>query len=253
MSEPLLPSNDLSALQEYLARAALGHELPSELEGTRLAVYRRLVHGALNECMLSILPRTAARLGERFWREVRLFYAERGPRTHYLRDVPSEFLSWCEARWGTLDDVPAYAYDLARHEVTAIEIGAACDGSPQPSVQELSLALPVVFQSAAALRRYRFAVHRLPEDPDDRSEPEAGSFALLVYRDAEHDLRYLDLSPVAACILERLLEGATLQQAIVEGAAAGGVPVEDSLLQGTAALLGDLAERGALLGGASPE
>lgn len=251
MTEPSLPSNDLAELQNYLARAALGPELPPGLDGTRLALYRRLVHGALDECMVSILPRTAARLGDRFWREVRLFYAERGPRTHYLRDVPTEFLAWWAGRPEPPADLPAYALDLARHEATSIEVGAALDGGGRPAVAALELGRPVVFQEATALRRYGYAVHRLPEDPEDRSEPEATPVALLAYRDAEHELRYLELSPVAAAILERLLGGATLQEAIVGGATAGGVPVDDALLQGTAALLGDLAERGALLGGAA--
>ncbi len=250
MTEPSPPAGSLAALQLELASAALGQELPASLEGTRLAFYRRLVHGALDECMGSILPRTAARLGERFWREVRLFYAERGPRTHYLRDVPTEFLAWWADRpWP--EDLPAYALDLARHEATSIEVGAALDGGGRPAVAALELGRPVVFQEATALRRYRHAVHRLPEDPEDRSEPEAVPVALLAYRDAEHELRYLELSPVAAAILGRLLGGVTLQEAIVGGAGEGGVPVDDALLQGVAVLLGDLAERGALLGGAA--
>ncbi|MCU0656259.1 MAG: putative DNA-binding domain-containing protein [Polyangiaceae bacterium] len=252
MTEPSLPANDLASLQAYLARAALGAELPPELHGTRLAIYRRLVQGALDTCMLSILPRTAARLGDRFWREARRFYAERGPATHYLRDVPSEFLAWCRGRWPSLEDIPAYALDLAAHEVTAIEVGAALDGSARPAVAALSLEAPVVFQEATALRRYAHAVHLLPEEESDRSEPEARPVALLVYRDAAHELRYLELSPTAAFLLEGLLEGLTLQQAIVEGARRGEVRVADARLQGVAVLLGDLAERGALLGGVAP-
>jgi len=249
MTKPSLPTNDLASLQAYLARAALGPGLPPELEGARLGVYRLLVHGALDECMVSILPRTAARLGDRFWGEVRRFYAERGPQTHYLRDVPSEFLAWCAGRWPGLDGLPPYALDLARHEVTAIEVGAALDGGARPAVGELSLGRPVVFNEATTVRRYGYAVHLLPDDPDDRSEPAACDVAVLVYRDPEHELRYLDLSPAAAAIVERLLAGATLQLAIVEGAGAAGVPVDDALLQGVAALLADLAARGALLGG----
>jgi hypothetical protein len=246
MTEPSPPANDLAALQLELACAALGHELPSALEGTPLAFYRRLVHGALDECMASVLPRTCARFGEPFWREVRRFYAERGPRTHYLRDVPSEFLAWW-AEQPFPGDLPAYALDLARHEVTSLEVEAAPDGGGRPAVAALELGRPVVFQEATALRRYRHAVHRLPEDPEDRSEPEEAPVALLAYRDAAHALRFLELSPVAAAILERLLGGATLQEAIVGGA---GGAVDDTLLQGVAVLLGDLAERGALLGGA---
>jgi hypothetical protein len=80
--------------------------------------------------------------------------------------------------------------------------------------------------------------------------PEARDVALLVYRDAEHMLRYLDLTPAAAAILERMLRpDVTVKDAIVEGATASGVPVDDALLVGTSKLLADLADRGVLLGG----
>ncbi|MCS6899420.1 MAG: putative DNA-binding domain-containing protein [Myxococcales bacterium] len=249
MTDPPRSHLDLAVLQQTLADAFLGDEIPPSMAGTRLAFYHRLVHGALDECVASILPRTCARFGERFWREVRRFYRERGPRTHYLRDVPSEFLAWwAEQPWP--GDLPPYALDLARYEVTAMEVGAAPDGG-RSAVAVLELGRPVVFQEAMALRRYRFAVHRLPEEPEDRSEPREGPVALLAYRDLNHTLRYLELSPVAAAILERLLGGATLQEAILRGAEDGGVRVDDALLQGTAALLGSLAERGVLLGGAT--
>lgn len=248
MTSVVYSSGNLAELQHYLARAALGPQLPTELKEARLAIYRRLVHGALDECMHSILPRTAARLGDRFWEEVHLFYSECGPHTHYLRDVPSEFLAWCKDRWSTLEDLPAYAFDLACHEVTAIEVGAASDGSARSEEPSLSLDRPVIFQGAIALRHYQYAVHRLSEDLENLSIPEASPVFLLVYRDRNHDLRYLELSTIAFAILQRLLTGGTLQQAIVEGAASGGVPVDDTLLHGIAVLLGDLAERGVLWG-----
>lgn len=247
---PSPPSNDLTALQAYLAHVALGPEPPPELAASRLGVYRRLVLATLDDCIASILPRTAARGGDAFWQLVRRFYTERGPATHYLRDVPSELIAW----WATqppAPGLPAYALDLARHEASSIEVGAALDEAARPALGELALDRPVVFREATALRRYDHAVHRLPEDADDRTEPDAQPVALLIYRDASFDLRTLELSPTAAAILARLLDGAALQTAIVEGAQATGVPVDDPLLHGTAALLGDLAERGALLGGAA--
>jgi hypothetical protein len=75
--------------------------------------------------------------------------------------------------------------------------------------------------------------------------------ALLLYRDAEHRVRKLALTPAAAAMVGRmLLPGFTVQAAIVEGAADAGEAVDDALLAAVSVLLGDLAERGVLLGGA---
>ena len=52
---------------------------------------------------LRMLPRTRARLNAacdgRFDADFGRFLDEVGPRTHYLRDVPAEFLAWARPRW----------------------------------------------------------------------------------------------------------------------------------------------------------
>ncbi|WP_437731248.1 HvfC family peptide modification chaperone [Sorangium sp. So ce1335] len=120
------------------------------------------------------------------------------------------------------------------------------------SGEELSLERGARFQRAAALVRHEHAVHRLSGDEAARDVPAREPTSLLVYRDAAHEVRFLELTPLAAEILGRLLAGATLRDAVVEGCAALGHPVDGPVLESTAALLGDLAERGALLGAAAP-
>jgi hypothetical protein len=236
----------LAELQETLARSILGTAPP--LTG-RLAVYRRLVRANLDEAVASILPRTLARLGDPlFWREVHLFYAEQGPQTHYLRDVPREFVAWCGPRWPDLPEIAPYLLDLARLEVALIQVGTALDERPD-AAPELSLDRPVLFAQAVRVLRVDHAVHLLPESADDRALPAPTPATVLVYRDTDHVLRYLDLSPAAAAILEGLLRGEPLQTSILTGAARAAVPVDDALLHGTSVLLADLADRGVLLGG----
>jgi hypothetical protein len=243
----------LEALQAEFAEGLLAVSPPAELAGGRAGVYRHLIEHTLDGCMTSILPRATARLGAVFFEHARAFYAARGPQTHYLRDVPSEFLAWVGPRWEADPRVPAYLHDLARHEAAAIEIAAAPEQGGASSTRaagELSLGRAAVFIEAARVARYDHAVHELSGDPDDRAEPEARAVWLLIYRDAEHELRYLALSPAAAAILERMLRpGVTVERAIVDGAAEAGVPVDEALLSGTSVLLADLAERGVLLGG----
>jgi hypothetical protein len=62
-------------------------------------------------------------------------------------------------------------------------------------------------------------------------------------------VRYLELSALAAAILERLHAGRqTLRQAVTSACAAEGVAPDETVLSGAARVLADLAERGALLG-----
>ncbi|MCA9662234.1 MAG: DUF2063 domain-containing protein, partial [Myxococcales bacterium] len=97
--------------------------------------------------------------------------------------------------------------------------------------------------------RYDHAVHRLPLDEADLSAAEAEPSALLAYRDRDnYRVRYIELTPRAAAIVERLLDGVTVVQALQEGAAAAGVALDDDLLAGMTHLFADLSERGVILG-----
>jgi hypothetical protein len=98
--------------------------------------------------------------------------------------------------------------------------------------------------------RYEWAVHELPAALEDRSAPAERSVALLVYRDAEHAVRFLELTPTAAAVLEQLLAGESLREGIARACAALGLTMDDSVLADTARLLADLGERGVLLGAA---
>jgi hypothetical protein len=109
----------------------------------------------------------------------------------------------------------------------------------------------VRFHRSATLVRYDPAVHRLQADVSARDVPPREPTALFVYRDAEHEIRYPELTPLAAAIAGRLLAGATLRDAVLGGCEELGHAVGAGVLEGTAALLADLNQRGALLGAAS--
>ena len=93
--------------------------------------------------------------------------------------------------------------------------------------------------------RYAFAVHELPLDIDDRSEPSPSPTSLLVYRDGENAVQVLELSPFAAAITRRLLGGAPLLDAVRD--AATDVGASPGVLD-VSRFLADLGERGILLG-----
>jgi hypothetical protein len=214
----------------------------------RLLVYRELVRGNLREAMQLSIPRSMARLGALFDEYFDRFLSERAPRTHYLRDVTPELLEFCAPLWQSDPRVPAYLAELALHESLHIEV-SALPALPRGHVAA-PLALDHGVELGAALRlvHYRHAVHELPADESDRSEPAARDVSLLVYRSPEHEVRYLELTPLAAGILERLLSGLTLAAAIREAAQAEQAELNEAVLSGAAALLADLAERGVVWG-----
>jgi hypothetical protein len=217
----------------------------------RLLVYRELVQSNLREAVQLSIPRSMARLGALFDEYLARFLVERAPRTHYLRDVTSELLEFCRPLWSADARVPGYLGDLALHEALHIEVSAL------PSLPRGHVAAPLALEQGvelgAALRlvRYRYAVHELAADETDRSVPAEREVLLLVYRSPEHEVRYLELTPLAHAIVERLLDGESLGDALTLATAACATELTEAVLSGAAALLADLAERGVVWGPAA--
>jgi len=218
----------------------------------RLAVYRSLVRNGLSAVILRMLPRTRVRMnaacGGRFDADVARFVDDVGPRTHYLRDVPAELFGWAEPQWRADPQVPAYLPDLAAHELASFAVAASPD-PPGLAVRLGSVALDrsLVFASSVRLTHSAWAVHELPADPDATGEPQRRDVGLLAYRDPEHAVRWLELTPLAAAIVARLAQGEPLGDAVSRACEDRAADTAE-VLGDVARLLADLGARGVILG-----
>jgi hypothetical protein len=236
----------LASCSKHELRPADAQALSEGFE--RLLVYRDLVRSNLREAVQLSIPRSMARLGPLFDEYFDRFLLERAPTTHYLRDVTTELLEFCTPLWRNDARVPTYLGELALHESLHIEV-SALPALPRGHVAA-PLALDQGVELSAALRlvSYRHAVHLLPEAEADRSVPAERDVALLVYRSPEHEVRYLELTPLARGIVQRLLSDEALGQAVQGAAAEAATPLSEIVLSGAARLLADLAERGVVRG-----
>jgi len=220
----------------------------------RLGVYRSLVRNGLSSVVLRMLPRTRARMNAAhhggFDADVAAFLDQVGPRTHYLRDVPGEYLAWAEPQWRTDPRLPAYLADLAAHELAAFAVAAAAPAS-RIQAGEVALERPLAFLGSTRLMHHAWAVHELKGEgdasTDEAEEPAHREVHLLAYRDADHAVRWLELTPLAAAIVARLLEGEALGEAVAAACAEANMEAA-AVLPDLARLLADLGERGVLLG-----
>jgi hypothetical protein len=220
----------------------------------RLGLYRRLVRHNVTGVVHTMLEQTHARLEARvpgeLDRSIAEFLDEVGPRTPHLRDVPAEFLAFAEPRWRdrmASVGLPGWIIDYAELELADFTVGVAPRPLPPPPLADVTADRPLVFAEPRRLIHLAWAVHLLPRD-DVFAEPEERPVTILVYRDREHASRFLELTPLAAAILERLFAGDALGSAIVNACQAKAHPVDDAVLAGAARLLADLGDRGVLLG-----
>jgi hypothetical protein len=158
---------------------------------------------------------------------------------------------WAAERWTAGANVPVCVPDLARYELFLFATGTTERGARPERAEALAADRGVWLEGSVHLARFEHAVHAIPEEEGDLSEPERREVALLAYRDGENDVRKLELTLPAMAILERLYRGAPLGRAIAEAAQALGRPVDAPLIEGISKVLADLSERGALLGPAT--
>lgn len=216
----------------------------------RFLIYRTLVHNRLRAATREFIPRAAARRGkDEFVADFAAFMQDHASRSPYLREVPGEFVAWVAPRWATDPDVPRFLVDLARHELLEGEVRNDPAGGEAPTGAAIALDAPLRFDGTARLMHYGWAVHKLSYATEDRSEPPEGSTHLLVYRDAEAKVRYLDLTPWAAAVLDALLVGGlAVKDGLLRAATELGEPLDDDKLAKAATLFADLADRSVLLG-----
>ena len=237
---------ELGDLRAFLeARGVAAHDVDAMTQAPqRLSIYRRLVRNSLEGVTHRLLARTRARMGAELDRSFDRFLHERGPQTHYLRDVPAEFLAWAEPRWREAN-VARWLVELARHELVSFLVTSA-PKLAEPRAADVALDRPLLLSPLARIEHYAHAVHELGEDEGSPAPP-ARDVALLYYRDGEYELRIMELEPLAAALLQRAPK-APLQDAVAAACQATARPMSDDVLVAVARLLADLGERGVLLG-----
>jgi hypothetical protein len=216
----------------------------------RLLVYRKLVRGTLRDAVRRQIPRAAETLGtSAFERYAALFCDEELPRSPILRDVAYELCAWAEPRWRADARLPAHLADLARYELCEFDVYTS-PSRPHPEEQPLEAHRAVAFDDTVRLARFSHAVHRLE---DDREPAAREPTALLLYRDGEGEIARMELTAAASTLLARLLvEGEPLAGSVEHASLRHGEALDARMIESTAQLLADLAERGVVLGPRDP-
>jgi hypothetical protein len=234
------------------AFAALG------ANGERWKVYRRMVRSRFLASIEHGFERLRAVVGEdRFQAMVWQFLAESPPRSHYLRDVPGEFLQFFQKnRDRLLGDfaLPAYALDLARFEWAELETAYSFEETRAARVGPLVMDAVPVLSPAHRLVDLAYPVHRMGTAGHDDTM-QAAPFSLCLYRDPKtHEVATLELTPVTAAMLASMeKQTATLTEIVRNAAEAVRVSVDVAFVEALSTLLADLLERGVLLGSRLPE
>ena len=198
-----------------------GHSPESEFDQERVQLYRELLFNNILGFLENGFPRLRHALPAEAWHErVSAFFSRHYCQSPYFKDIAGEFAGF--VRQHPDSDYPWLA-ELAHFEWAELAAEVA-EGSLPPFVPGNILGQPVVVSPWVWPLVYQWPFH------DSRltapSEANRKSVALLLYRNARHEVFWLETTLVAASVLELLQkEALTLSQATHRIADAHGLDV----------------------------
>lgn len=244
--------DSLGALQNAFAahlRDPKQTPCPAGIEPRRMAVYTDLFFNNIASLLAGNFPVVHSLHDEAAWRDlVRGFCRDHRSQTPLFTEFPGEFIAHLEQR---ADLRESFLPELAHYEWSELALNlderdiAQTPHDPDGDVLD---GVPVVSPLARMLA-YRFPVHRIgPQFRPD--EPGPTPTLLLLVRDRADVVRFLEVDPLSALLMERLQDNtrlsglACLERLLDELGRAG-----DPTLQASGVtMLARLRERDALLG-----
>jgi hypothetical protein len=240
-----------AAFTAYL-RDPLAHPAPAGVDGRRVAVYRDLVYRNSEGLLRGGFPVLHAVLGATPWAAlVRDFIARHRCQTPYFPALGEEFVRYLQDTRGGAAGDPPFLLELAHYEWVELALDVAdidVDWQRIDPHGDLLDGLPVMSPAAWSLA-YRYPVHRIGPACQPRQAPPEPTF-LLVYRDRQERVRFMELNAVTARLLAIVAGGEVVsgRQALARLAGELAHPEPAQLAAFGGELLRDLRAGGAILG-----
>jgi hypothetical protein len=230
---------------------------PANIEDRRMAIYRELFFNNVAGLLGRTFPVLHKILGPERWKVVmRDYFSRHRSHTPLFLEMPREFLQYLEDERGDVDGDPPFMRELAHYEWVELALSIDERDPDLDSVDregDLLDGRPVLTPLYWSLS-YRYPVHRL-SPRFTPSEPGAEPTRLLVYRDLDDEVGFIEINVVTARLLELLADdGITSGRAALEAIAEElNHPQPETVVSGGLQILEDLRNRQVILGTATTD
>ena len=181
---------------------------PEQIEDRRMAIYRELFFNNLLKLLSGTFPVLTKLHSRDKWRGmIRQFMVRHRASTPYFLQIPKEFLDFLEKDYAASEDDFPFLLELAHYEWAELAISvseATNDDLPVDPNGDLLEGIPVRSR-LAELYAYQYPVHRIATDFIPESPGEQPTY-LVVYRQSDDQLGFMELNPVTARLLELIGE-----------------------------------------------
>lgn len=222
---------------------------PAGVPEQRMQVYNELLYNNVEGFILKCFPVLKQILDETQWDSlVRQFFAKHRCDTPYFKEIPAEFIQFLQEEWQAEPELsyPAFVVELAHYEWLELALYIAHDETHIGlEIEGDLLNKTPVLNPTHCLQAYQYPVHQIspsfqPQEPNPS--------ILLVYRDEQEQIQFMELNATTARLLELLNSDVTGKQAILQLAQEMQHPKPEELLQFGQQLLQDFKNKGIILG-----
>jgi len=227
---------------------------PADVAPQRMAAYTELFYNNIHEALSNAFPVLRALHNEARWHAlVRDFFATHRARTPLFHELPREFLRYLQDERVQCEEDYPFLLDLAHYEWVELELLTAEDEVPAMMADGDLLGGVPILSSLCRLLSYHYAVQKICPDHIPQQPDEAPTH-LLVWRNREDVIGFIELNPVSARLLQLIGEqpersGRELLEQVAQEL---NHPNPQTVLAGGHTLLDELRQRGIVLGTRPP-
>ena len=230
------------------------HPRPVEIEQRRMAIYRELFYNNVEGFLSSGFPVLRRLLPELAWHALaRDFFARHRSHTPLFAEISREFLDYLQNERGEHPEDPPFLLELAHYEWVELALSVSDadlkDGLALADPNgDLLAGVPLLSPLAWNLS-YHYPVQRI--GPDYQPEqPPAEPTHLVVYRDRQDAVVFLEINPVTQRLLQLIGERAkaTGLELLTQIARELDHPDPEVVIEGGRQLLRELRGRDIILG-----
>lgn len=225
---------------------------PEAIEERRMKIYRELFYNNVEDFMANTYPVLRQIMPDEHWHAmIRDYFSNHLSHTPLFPEMPREFLKYLEHERRSHPDDPPFMLELAHYEWVELALSLLDEKVDETKIDthgDLLDGIPVISPFAWSLS-YRFPVHRI--DPAFQPKEAGGTQThLVVYRDANFDVHFIETNPVTARLIQLIMENnnksgrVLLQQMVTEL----NHPQPSIVIQGGMEILNDLKKREVILG-----
>lgn len=228
------------------------HPRPQGIEARRMNIYNELFYNNVEDFMATTYPVLRDICGDSKWHGmIRDYFTRHHASTPLFHEMPREFVKYLEHEREPANDDYPFMLELAHYEWAELAVSVSDQTVNMAGIDpdgDLLEGIPVLSPLAWPLS-YRFPVHKISSEylPD---APPAQPTYLIVYRNRQDEVHFIEINPVTAHLLQLISEekGQSSRQMLESIAAQLQHPNPDVVVEGGLQILHDLKTRDVILG-----